>query len=158
MTERETFYGMGQLALMTGLTDRTLRSYLASGLLQGEKVDGSWRFTPEQVEALIRHPAVRPSILAKHNGLVYDFLLNTGKPAEELCVILDIPGGGKQETADFFCREITGGGHQNLRFFFDGVGKGSRVILTGEAAGILGLLNAYSRSRAPGEHDSGQRP
>ena len=36
------------LAKMTGLSERTIRNYLAGGQLEGEKVDGAWRFTEEQ--------------------------------------------------------------------------------------------------------------
>ena len=42
-------YSVRQLAECTGLSDRTIRNYLASGILEGEKTEGSWRFTPEQV-------------------------------------------------------------------------------------------------------------
>jgi hypothetical protein len=70
-----SYYLIKHLTLFTGLTDRTIRNYLSMGLLQGEKINGLWHFTPEQVEAFISHPAVRPSIQAKHHGLVYDFLL-----------------------------------------------------------------------------------
>ena len=73
------YYLISHLVLSTGLTDRTIRNYIASGILQGEKINGLWHFTPEQVEHFLRHPAVRPSILAKNNGLVYDFLLYTRK-------------------------------------------------------------------------------
>ena len=47
-------YSVRQLAECTGLSDRTIRNYLASGILEGEKTEGGWRFTPEQVEELDR--------------------------------------------------------------------------------------------------------
>lgn len=62
------YYLISHLVLSTGLTDRTIRNYIASGILQGEKINGLWHFTPEQVERFLRHPAVRPSILAKTMG------------------------------------------------------------------------------------------
>lgn len=73
------YYLISHLVLLTGLTDRTIRKYISSGILQGEKIDGLWHFTPEQVEGFVRHPAVRPSILAKHHAAVYDFLLDDQK-------------------------------------------------------------------------------
>ena len=53
------YYLISHLVLLTGLTDRTIRKYISSGILQGEKIDGLWHFTPEQVEGFVRHPAVR---------------------------------------------------------------------------------------------------
>lgn len=43
-------YTISELVMMTGLTDRTIRNYIASGILQGDKTDGCWRFTGEQVD------------------------------------------------------------------------------------------------------------
>ena len=99
--------------------------------------------TPEQVEDFIRYPAVRPSILAKNNGLVYDFLLNDRKTGLEACVILDIPGVEKKKLAEYFCYHISEGNYQNIRFSFDGAGNTPRVILKGDTWEVLRLVNAY---------------
>ena len=47
-------YSIEDLATFTGLTDRTLRSYLKEGRLTGRKEDGAWRFTPEDLEKLFQ--------------------------------------------------------------------------------------------------------
>ena len=143
MQDIGNYYLISHLVLATGLTDRTIRKYIASGILKGEKIDGLWHFTPEQVESFIRHPAVRPSILAKSNGLVYDFLLNDRKKEPEACMILDIPNADRKTLAEFFCCRISEGNYRNLRFSFDGVGKTPRVILKGDAREVLTLVNAY---------------
>lgn len=132
--------------LFTGLTDRTIRNYISSGILQGEKINGLWHFTPEQVEAFICHPAVRPSILAKQNSAVYDFLGDTRKTACEACIIADFPGKNKQELAEFFCYTISNGNYQNIQFSFDGVAKVPRIILKGDTQAVLGLINAYTQA------------
>lgn len=59
------YYTLGHLSQITGLTDRTLRSYLKNGILEGEKINGIWHFSEEQLDAFFRHPAVRPSIQSK---------------------------------------------------------------------------------------------
>ena len=146
MQDTENSYLISHLVLATGLTDRTIRNYIASGILQGEKIDGLWHFTPEQVEAFIRHPAVRPSILAKKNALVYDFLLNDRKTVPEACVILDLPDAEQKKLAEFFCYRISNGDYENIRFSFDGAGKTPRVILKGDTGEVLGLVNAYYES------------
>ena len=137
------YYLISHLVLCTGLTDRTIRNYIASGILQGEKINGLWHFTPEQVERFLRHPAVRPSILAKNNGLVYDFLLYTRKQPPKCCIILDLPKVDRKEVAEFFCDRISHGDFGSIQFSYDGVADNPRVILKGDAEGVLRLLNEY---------------
>lgn len=72
----EKTYSLHDMAEFTGLTERTLRNYLNQGLLRGEKRDGAWRFTAQQLAELLRNPTVRPSIQAKAASYVYDFLLD----------------------------------------------------------------------------------
>ena len=71
MESSENYLLIDHLVLITGLTDRTIRNYISSGILQGEKINGIWHLTPEQVECFICHPAVRPSILTKQHTAVY---------------------------------------------------------------------------------------
>ena len=75
----ENLYLINHLVLITGLTDRTIRSYISSGILKGEKINGIWHFTAEEVEDFIKNPAVRPRIIAKNNAIIYDFLLDNSK-------------------------------------------------------------------------------
>ncbi len=137
------YYVINHLAILTGLSDRTIRSYIASGILQGEMIDGLWHFTPEQVENFVRHPAVRPSILAKNNGFVFDFLLKNQESKQEACVILDVPCADKKSAAEFFYYRISNKDDCDVQFSLDGVMGTSRVILKGNAAEVLQLLNAY---------------
>ncbi len=136
-------YLIKHLTLISGLTDRTIRSHLSSGLLQGEKINGLWHFTPEQVDAFLRHPAVRPSIQAKHHGLVYDFLLDTRKTTSEICMILDLPNKDKKSIAQFFCYHINNGNYHHIHFSFDGIGTMPRVILKGDPQEVMQLINDY---------------
>ena len=102
MEHSEQRYLISHLVLFTGLTDRTIRNYLAQGFLEGEQINGMWHFTPEQVERFLTHPAVRPSILAKHNGIVYDFLMETKRETRESCMILDLPGADRKALGEYF--------------------------------------------------------
>ncbi|MBQ7954565.1 MAG: helix-turn-helix domain-containing protein [Lachnospiraceae bacterium] len=144
MQDTGKYYVINHLLMFTGLSDRTIRNYIASGILQGEKINGLWHFTPEQVEEFVSHPAVRPGILAKNNGLVYDFLLDHKKLKQEMCVILDIPYMDKKTVAEFFCNNINNGDYNNIKFSFDGVMETSRVILKGNAVEVLQLINEYN--------------
>lgn len=137
------YYTIGHVVQFSGLTDRTIRSYISSGILEGEKINGLWHFTPEQVDAFIRHPAVWPSIQAKKNSLIYDFLLDTKKQAEQVCMILDLPEADERTVAEFFCYTINSGDFHNIRFSFDSISGMPRVILKGNSNEVLQLVNCY---------------
>lgn len=143
MEHSEQRYLISHLVLFTGLTDRTIRNYLAQGFLEGEQINGMWHFTPEQVERFLTHPAVRPSILAKHNGIVYDFLMETKRETRESCMILDLPGADRKALGEYFSYTISNGNYRNIRFSFDGMGATPRVILSGDTEEVLRLVNAY---------------
>ncbi|MBQ6877923.1 MAG: helix-turn-helix domain-containing protein [Oscillospiraceae bacterium] len=142
----ENLYLISHLTLITGLSDRTIRNYIASGILKGEKINGIWHFTPEEVDAFIKNPAVRPSIIAKNNSVVYDFMLNDSKKEEETCVILDLPKCDIKETAEFFCYGISNGDYKDINFSFDGNYKTPRIILRGKPSDVFGLINEFYKS------------
>ena len=142
----EKLYLISHLVLITGLSDRTIRNYIASGILKGEKINGIWHFTPEEVDAFIKNPAVRPSIIAKNNSLVYDFMLNDSKKEEETCVIFDLPKADIKETAEFFCYRISSGNFENINFSFDGYAKTPRIILKGKPSDVFGIIDEYYKS------------
>ena len=142
----EELYLISHITLITGLSDRTIRNYIASGILKGEKINGIWHFTPEEVDAFIKKPAVRPSIVAKNNSVVYDFKLNDSKKEEETCVILDLPKCDIKETAEFFCYGISNGDYKDINFSFDGNYKTPRIILRGKPSDVFGLIGDYYKS------------
>lgn len=143
MDTENIYYLINHITLFTGLSDRTIRSYISSGILRGEKINGLWHFTPEQVEAFIRHPSVKPSILAKKNALVYDFMLDSSKPTHQICTILDLPGDDPKAVAEFFCDTINHGNFRNLRFSFDTLGSAPRVILNGDPKDVISMIQSY---------------
>lgn len=136
------YYTLSHLTQFTGLTDRTLRTYLSKGILEGEKTNGVWHFTETQLDAFFRHPTVRPTLIAKHNATVYDFLLDTKKPKPRICVILDLPGADRESVSEFFCDAITSRDFHDLHFSFHGV-EMPRVFLSGQPDEILSLVNSY---------------
>ena len=118
--KEENYYTINHVVLFTGLSDRTIRNYIAMGMLQGVKVSGQWRFTTDQVEEFVTNPAVRPSILAKKNALIYDFLADTKKNSEQNCVILDILEDKKKHIAfRKACRRLERNTMKDLGFFYD---------------------------------------
>lgn len=137
------YYTIGHIVQFTGLTDRTIRNYIASGILKGEKINGLWHFTPEEVDAFLLNPAVRPSIVAKQHGVVYDFLRYNPETTDQICLVLDLPGGNRDAVTEFFCTTITCGGYRDIHFSFDGNGSAPRVFLKGDAGEVLRLVNGY---------------
>ena len=66
-------YTINEVAMMTGLTTRTLRNYIKQDILKGEKTDGIWIFTAEEISDFISDPNVKPSIQAKKKSVIFDF-------------------------------------------------------------------------------------
>ena len=140
------YYVINHIVMFTGLSERTIRSHIASGFLKGEKINGLWHFTPEEVENFINHPSVKPGILAKSNSLVYDFLSDTEKKADEMVVVLDMPGKSISEISKLFSREICDGDYKNIKFSFSDLSGINRIIISGGVSGVLKLLEFYKNT------------
>ena len=140
-----SLFTLAHVALMTGLTDRTIRSHIAAGFLQGEKINGLWHFTPEQVNAYIRHSAVRPGLISKERAAVLEFLDQEDHTVPAACIILDLPGEQPHQNMEFFCRAICDGHYEGIRFSFDAVGKTPRIILSGPANQVLELTRQWQQ-------------
>lgn len=143
MENTGSYYVINHISLITGLTDRTIRNYISSGVLQGEKINGVWHFTPEQVEAFVQVPEVKLAIRPKNKSLVYDFLLNEFKKEEEACIILDLPNADRKTVMESFAYRINNGNYKNIHFSFETYGKTPRVILKGRMEDVLEISNAY---------------
>lgn len=137
------YYTIGHIVQFSGLSDRTVRSYIASGLLRGEKINGLWHFTAEQVDDFMSHPAVRPSIQAKRNAIVSDFLADNKKRTPQSCMILDMPGADEDKLSEYFSHEIMSGELHDFRFSLDCGGSVPRVILRGRTGELLALVSGF---------------
>lgn len=140
-------YNLNELAMITGLTTRTLRNYLKLGILEGEKDDGNWRFSDEDVEAFFSNPAAKQAIAAKRNAVVYDFMSNPFKKSNRACTILDLPVSDEEamEIAAFFCGLINKG-CSDIEFKFNKEKGFARFILSGSEDQVAGLMKAYYES------------
>lgn len=49
----QKLYSVEEIAQMTSVTTRTIRNYLRNGILKGKKIGGQWRFSLEDIEAMI---------------------------------------------------------------------------------------------------------
>lgn len=142
----EKYITLKELSIMTGLTTRTLRNYMKTHVLQGEKLDGVWKFRLEDVGLFFSDPGVKASIRAKRNAVVYDYLQDNHKASNEICSILDfcVDDREAKRIAEFFCNG------SNLfmedgkfSFQYEKSGRYVRVILRGSAERVMKILNSY---------------
>ena len=137
-------FSINDLAMITGLSTRTIRTYITTGFLSGEKIDGAWVFTHEQVLAFIENKAVQPSIKAKKNAIVFDFLGTKPYNNDKMCTILDLAAKEALTASVFFCEKISECSPEaELRFASDPVGTGVRLILSGSPKDVMNLMNEY---------------
>lgn len=141
----EKYYTINEVAVMSGLTTRTLRNYLKMDVLKGEKVDGIWRFTQEEFVEFLQNPYVKPSIQAKNKAIVFDFLAQNEKRINEMCTMIDIYAKDyeAEEISSFFCEEINKRNESNIKFSFEKNGSYVRVILSGYEDTVMEILNSY---------------
>jgi len=139
------WYTLNNIATMTGLTTRTLRNYLQMGLLTGEKVDGVWRFSEEELYAFMDNPSVQQGMHAKQNAIVTDFLLMGGRKESRTCVILDycMEWDDAKRTIDFFCERVNEQGDDELRFGMERHKKSVRLIISGSEVAVKEIMKRY---------------
>ena len=137
-------YNLNDVAMITGLTTRTLRNYLKLDLLTGEKVDGNWSFTDEELDAFMSNPIVKQAIKTKRNAVVFDFLSDPFKKGNRICTIMDLPVSDAEalETANFFCELIKKNG-KDIKFAYNPEKGFSRFILTGSEDQVADFMKAY---------------
>lgn len=87
-------YSLSDLSLMSGLTTRTLRNYLALGILNGTKEGNKWFFSEENCYDFFSNNMVKHSIEAKGFGLITDSFNYQKK--DKICSIINI------KVAEFF--------------------------------------------------------
>lgn len=137
-------YSIKEIALMSGLTERTIRKYIQAGILEGEKAEGVWRFSPEEVDSFLEHPNVLPSIQTKRNGIVLDFLPNRNKITNQMCAILDFPEEHGKMVLDFFKTHYNSGSYgSDLQFYYDDFEKCPRIIIKGRTDDVIRILDQF---------------
>ena len=136
-------YNLNDLALMTGFTTRTLRNYMNQGLLNGEKENGMWQFTLEEIDRFFREPFVKEGLRIKRSSVVFDFMADRNKKQERSCMILDIPASVKKgnEISAFFCDKMNDA--KDLVFNYGWDNGICRVILSGAADSVANIMKAY---------------
>ncbi len=143
----ERKYTLSELALMTGLTTRTLRNYLAQGLLHGEKDSGVWQFDDAELDRFFRDPFVKEALRIRRSSVVFDFLADRNREKARTCVILDIPASRKEgdRISAFFCERMREA--ENVSFSYGWEHELCRVILSGAADSVAKIMSAYGAEK-----------
>ena len=139
----KNYYTINELALISGFTTRSLRNFITMGHLKGEKIDGIWQFTPEDIDAFLSNPNVAPGIKSKTNAVVYDFMADTEKKTNKICSILDLimDDDEASELSEYFCNAM--GTISGAEFKFEKHGKNVRVIISGPEDFVLDTINGW---------------
>ena len=88
----QKLYSVEEIAQMTSVTTRTIRNYLRNGILKGKKIGGQWRFSLEDIEAMINQ--TNGTSLENSRRIVRDFLdgVYASFPQSiSVCTMADVP-------------------------------------------------------------------
>jgi len=137
-------YNLNQLALISGLTTRTLRNYLRQGALRGEKLDGVWQFDEEDLDAFFADHAAQKAMTAHRHALVWDFLADAYKKTNRACVILDLPVSAEEaaEASRFFAQAVCEMGH-DIELRCGQERDLLRIVLSGAEEPVADILRAW---------------
>ena len=137
-------YNLNQIAMMTGLTTRTLRTYLNMGLLSRKKENNTWTFTEENIENFFNDPNVKQALKAKRNAVVYDFLSDTNKKDNRVCIIMDFKESlVKQEKIMMKFIDIINKIGKDIEFKANNEKKMLRIILCGNEENVKNIIDEY---------------
>lgn len=144
----QDMYTINHVALMSGLSSRTIRNYMKMGFIEGEMINGVWHFSAEAVGDFFANPNVAPAIKAKRNALIFDFLADDAKQQDEMCTVIDQRANLEEANAisEFFCDAINRAWAGVIRFGFSFNGNQARIILTGPEDAVQQLLTAYDNA------------
>lgn len=88
----QKLYSVEEIAQMTAVTTRTIRNYLRNGILKGKKIGGQWRFSLEDIEAMMNQ--TNGTFQENSRRIVRDFLDSAYASFPQsisVCTIADVP-------------------------------------------------------------------
>lgn len=138
-------YNIKDISLISGLTERTLRNYLKKGILVGEKQDGVWFFSEEQLMNFLDEAVVKAAMRANRNAILFDFLNDKFKSENSACILLHLPKDKSMSVATFFCDAVNK--RSGLRMRFDTLNGLNQVILAGNLESVREVVEEYQKAR-----------
>lgn len=138
------------LSMMTGLTTRTLRSYLKKGILGGEKEKGKWYFSKEDIRDFFASDYVMQGVKIKSQAIIGDFCREERRRSSSACLVYDSPG--TEEELMKLCEKVVEYVNDNssendlFSYYYDKRTKVGRFILRGSAEFAKGCLTLLCES------------
>jgi excisionase family DNA binding protein len=89
----EKLYTVDDIAKMTMMTSRTIRTYIKDGILKGKKIGGQWRFTEEDVKSFMDNGAYKVEHFSNLKQDIVDFIDGVNdfvKGEIQACTIVDL--------------------------------------------------------------------
>lgn len=139
----KNYCNINELAVISGFTTRSLRNFITMGHLKGEKIDGIWQFTPEEIDEFLSNPNVMPGIKSKTNAVVYDFMADTEKKTNKICSVLDyvMEDDEAGELSEYFCNAMNNCADAVLKY--EKHGKNTRIIISGPEDFVMDSINGW---------------
>lgn len=152
--EKRQVFTLGDVAEMTGFTQRTIRNYMKRGLLKGRLIKGAWQFTGEDLESFFEERFVKQGLEGKAANLVAHFLEGGRKPEDTLCSVYDLSVSGEEEgkkLCDGLLGKINTAAFQEIQYsyHYDKKAGRARILLTGKADEIMELMELLRDLRKP---------
>lgn len=144
------WYSIIELATMTRLSTKTIRNYQKMGLLHGEKIDGAWMFTEDEIGRFFQEQYVKDALEIKRNGQVLDYL-NGCREHHRGCLMMDREFTTPDEVEQFVMEftkevnEINGreDGKVDFTFWLDEKSKLGRFTIIGYGKDLKALMNHF---------------
>lgn len=139
----KNYYSIDEIATMTMLSTRTIRNYIKQGFLNGEKIDGVWQFTTEDIDHFLKNDYVRQSVQTKRNALVYDYMIDNHRAIDSVCSIYDYPVKNMMEAESKrkkIMERLNSNEYGEFKFSYDYQKNRVRMILIGNPKQMARLM------------------
>jgi hypothetical protein len=147
MNENRRLYTLADVAMMSMLTDRTIRTHIKDRRLCGTKIGGKWYFSAEDLERFFKNPYILQGIEIKNKSIVADYVSTLKKPQPSVCAIYDCPVEDKARAEDI-CEAVLKGMKtrreriEKMTYFYDHKNRIVRIILSGDPESVSDLIRS----------------
>ena len=143
-------YTLAELALMTGYSTRSLRTFYRQGLLTGTMAEGKYFFSEEDLEHFMTQPFIETGLKTKARMRVQHFLEEEHTRQPSSCLIHDEPDREQAEQLNRILLEYINRECQNdvsYNYHFDGKKKMARFIFIGQTRDLAAILERIGKSQ-----------
>ncbi len=149
MPQDQKLYTVNEVAEITLMTPRTIRNYLRSGALKGRKVGGQWRFTQEDVQALLGAKDVRTHMKQTQEDKLSAFLQGKEKHGDvSVCSIIDVylPQHAIAQKCEQVCALFSVESQTPISFHFeyDDAAEKGRFVVFAPPALVIEVMKVFS--------------